>query len=144
MTVPGGSAYPPHVGDVGTEMSKPKVIVLCGSTRFIEIFAVCAWLIERDEGAITLGLHLLPSWYPDVPKDHLAEAEGVKEQLDELHLRKIDLADQVFVVNFDHYLGESTKREVEYAIAKKLPIRWYTHDPIGAKVTAMLLAASNA
>ena len=55
--------------------------------------AVCAWLIERDEGAITMGLHLLPQWYckNEIP-DHLAEHEGVAEKMDELHMRKIDMA----------------------------------------------------
>jgi len=124
-----------------TVATKPKIIVLCGSTRFIELFAVCAWLIERDEGAITMGLHLLPAWYPDVPIDHLAECEGVKEKLDTLHLRKIDLADEIFVVNFLDYIGESTRNEILYAQGLRRPIRWYTHDPIGEKVSAMLLAA---
>lgn len=117
---------------------KPLVIVICGSTRFIELMAVCAWLLERDEGAITIGLHLLPAWYPNVPPDHLAEAEGVKEKLDDLHLRKIDLADFVFVVNRDDYIGESTHREVRYAIDRNVPIRWYTDDPIGKAVEKML------
>lgn len=42
-------------------MKKPKIVTLCGSSRFVGIMAVCAWLIERDEGAITMGLHLLPN-----------------------------------------------------------------------------------
>lgn len=40
-----------------------KVITICGSSRFVDVMAVCAWLLERDERAITLGLHLLPRWY---------------------------------------------------------------------------------
>ncbi|MBQ2440775.1 MAG: hypothetical protein II502_01115, partial [Paludibacteraceae bacterium] len=41
--------------------------------------------------------------------------EGVKEMLDDMHLRKIDLADEIFVINVDGYIGESTKREIAYA-----------------------------
>ena len=108
-------------------MSEPKVIVLCGSTKYVQIMAVAGWLLERDEGAIVLGLHLLPWWYPNIDNipDHLAEAEGVKTQLDELHMRKIDLADEVFVINQHGYIGNSTKREVEYAQSLGLDCRWY-------------------
>ena len=118
------------------DVMKPKVIVLCGSSRFCEIMAVCAWLLERDENAITMGLHLLPWWYAtneEIPS-HLAEHEGVAEQMDELHLRKIDLATEIFVVNVNHYIGDSTRREIEYAKEKGLPIRWFTDDPLGADV----------
>lgn len=122
----------------------PKVVVLCGSSRFVEIMAVCAWLIEKHENAITTGLHLLPSWYAtkDEIPDHLAEVEGVNEQMDELHLRKIDLGHELFVVNFDYYVGTSTRREVDYGIKEMKRIRWFTNDPIGAKVLEILDKAS--
>ncbi len=119
-------------------MNKPKVIVLCGSTKFVQIMAVVGWLLERDEGAIVMGLHLMPWWYPDCPQDHLAEHEGVKDKLDELHMRKIDLADEIYIVNKDHYIGNSTTREIEYAQSKDLTTRWYTDDSIGTKVDEML------
>lgn len=122
--------------------TKPKIVVLSGSSRYVQEMAVCAWLLERDEGAIAMGLHLLPWWYPDCPDNHLAEAEGVAEAMDELHLRKVDLADEMFVVNRDHYIGDSTRREIEYAKAKGIPLRWFTHDPIGTSVTEMAIAAA--
>ena len=116
----------------------PKTITLCGSSRFIDVMAVCAWILERDEQAISLSLHLLPAWYPNVPEHHLAEAEGVAAAMDELHLRKIDLADEIFVVNVDGYIGESTRREIHYAMDHSKKIRWFTHDPVGDRVTGML------
>lgn len=123
------------------ETNKQKVVVLCGSSKFVDIMAVCAWFIERDEKAITMGLHLLPHWYSKEPiPDHLAEFEGVQKEMDALHKRKIDLADEIFVVNSKDYIGESTKSEIEYAQAKGIPIRWYTHDEIGIKVDRMLVA----
>ena len=103
---------------------KPKVVCLCGSSRFTDIMAVVGWLLERDERAITVGLHLLPQWYPDVPEHHLGEAEGVAEQMDVLHLRKIDLADEVFVIDWEGYIGESTNKEIEYAVAKNKSVRF--------------------
>jgi hypothetical protein len=113
-------------------MSAPKIVVLCGSSRFVDIMAVCAWIIERDEKAIAMALHLLPIWYSaDVPDDHLAEHEGVAAAMDELHLRKIDLATEIFVVNRGDYIGISTRREIEHAIALRKPVRWYTSDAVG-------------
>ena len=40
---------------------------------------------------------------------------GTKEMLDDMHLRKIDMADEIFVVNVGGYIGESTRREIAYA-----------------------------
>lgn len=118
-------------------MKKPKIVVLCGSSRFSQILAACAWLIERDEQAITMGLHLPPKCYGvDFPDSHL-----VTSAIDELHLRKIDLADEVFVVNYGNYIGKSTKNEIEYAQSHNVPIRWFQHDDIGTKVKALIAAA---
>jgi hypothetical protein len=88
-----------------------------------------SWMIERDEQKITMGLHLLPHWYPGVASDHQAEAEGIAEQMDELHLRKIDLADEVFVINWDSYVGESTRKEINYALQHEKPIRYLLNEP---------------
>lgn len=116
----------------------PKIVVFCGSSKFCDVMAVCAWLVEKHENAITMGLHLLPYWYTDV-ENHLAEAEGVADQMDELHLRKIDLATEVFVINVNDYIGESTAREIQYAQDKGLKLRWYMTDPIGDEANQMLL-----
>lgn len=114
----------------------PKIVTICGSSRFVDIMAVCAWIIERDEQAIVMSLHLLPWWYSnDLPDDHLAEHEGVADQMDELHLRKIDISDEIFVVNYGDYVGESTTKEIEHAKENGKDIRWFTHDPVGEKVT---------
>ena len=117
---------------------KPKVVTLCGSSRFVDVMAVCAWLIERDEQAIAMGLHLLPHWYPNLPPDHIAEHEGVADAMDALHLRKIDLSDEIFVVNVGQYVGESSGREIEYAKKLGKSIRWFTHDVIGLQVREMI------
>lgn len=101
----------------------PRIVCLCGSTRFIEHFAVLQWQLEK-EGFITLGLHLLPASYPGVTPDHMAETEGIKEQMDELHKRKIDLADEVLVLNIGGYIGESTRSEIDYATRLGKPVRY--------------------
>ena len=40
---------------------------------------------------------------------------GVKEMLDDMHKRKIDMADEIFVINVGGYIGESTRSEIAYA-----------------------------
>lgn len=109
---------------------KPKVIVMCGSSKFVQIMAVAAWILERDELAIVMSLHLLPEWYPDCPADHLAEHEGCAKEMDQLHLRKIDLCDEIFVIDFDDYIGESTANEIKYAQSEGKRIRYFTYDTI--------------
>lgn len=108
--------------------ARPTIVCLCGSSRFVPEMAVIAWALERDEGKITLGLHLLPDNYPGVQADHQAEAEGVAEKMDALHLRKIDLADQVLVVNIGGYIGESTAREVAYAREQGKDVRFLVEE----------------
>jgi len=108
---------------------KPPIITLCGSTRFIEYFAVMAWALEK-KGAIVLGLHFLPESYFKQKKhkgvpDHLAEYEEVAEHFDNLHLRKIDLSDSVYVLNVDGYIGKSTAKEIKYAKKLGLPISYF-------------------
>jgi hypothetical protein len=102
-------------------VTRPPIMCLCGSSRFIEHFAIIAWELEK-EGAIVLGLHYLPPSYPGVPEDHLAEHEGIAARMDELHLRKIDLADRVLVLNIGGYYGTSTRREIAYAQSQGKPV----------------------
>ena len=106
---------------LAAESRLPEVVCICGSTRFIQQMAVIGWTLEK-EGAIVVGLHLLPDDYPGVQADHQAEAEGVKERMDALHLKKIDLADRIFVVNIGGYIGESTSHEIEYAESQGKPV----------------------
>lgn len=107
--------------------NRPKIICLCGSSRYCCEIALKKWELEK-QGHIAIGMHLLPANYTDIPH-HLAEAEGVAHILDEVHLRKIDIADEVFVVNPGGYIGERTKIEIEYAEAQGKPIACL--EPIG-------------
>ena len=123
------------------ETNKPKIVVLCGSSKFVDIMAVAEWFIERDELAITMGLNLLPQWYPDVPADHLAEHEGCAKAMDVLHLRKIDLADEIFVVDWDGYIGDSTSIEIKYAKNAGKNIRYFSKDIVGQNVCKLITTA---
>ncbi|MFG2351880.1 hypothetical protein [Streptomyces phaeochromogenes] len=107
-----------------TTASRPPIVVLCGSTRYWEQLNE-ANAYETAAGRIVLapGCNLKqdhPLWADPV------QAERLKRVLDDLHLRKIDLADEVLVVNPGGYVGASTSREIAYARSVGKPIR-YTH-----------------
>ena len=109
-------------------MSRPKIVCFCGSSRFIVQMAILMWEFEKL-GCISLGLHYLPPQYGQAKGysesyDHLAEMEGVAIDMDELHKRKIDLADEIFVVNVDGYIGSSTRSEIEYAQSHGKPVKY--------------------
>lgn len=100
----------------------PKIVCLCGSTRFAKEFME-AQFRETVAGNIVLTVGCFPR-RDDGSWDRMQVTDEQKVKLDELHLRKIDLADEVFVVNVGGYIGDSTRREVAYAEAKGKPIRW--------------------
>lgn len=104
---------------------KPTVVTLCGSTRFKEAFEQ-AQLYETLSGRIvlTVGGYL----HRDDHVAKLMERDGNKARVDELHLRKIDLSDEILVLNVDDYIGRSTRREIAYAQEHGKRIRWlYPH-----------------
>lgn len=93
-------------------MKQYKTITLCGSTRFKEDYI-------RVQKELTLAGNIVISvgLFGHQGDDEVWE-EGVKEMLDEMHLAKIDMADEIFVINPGGYIGASTKREIAYASAK--------------------------
>jgi hypothetical protein len=107
----------------GEGQTRPKIICLCGSTRFTVEMAAKSWELAK-KGIIALGWNILldGAAFPNGAESHGAEAEGIKEQIDELHKRKIDLADEVFVLNIGGYIGESTRSEINYALAHNKPV----------------------
>jgi len=90
---------------------KPEVVCLCGSTRFMEWFFEAGWQLTLD-GIIVLSVGVCKH-----AEHHGAEAlgENVAEKLDELHWRKIDLSDRILVLNVGGYIGDSTRKEINYA-----------------------------
>lgn len=99
-----------------------RIVCVCGSSRFMDTIAVLQWELEKA-GCIALGMHLLPAGYGAFP-DHQAEAEGVADQMDALHLDKIRMADAVYVVNVGGYIGRSTANEIRFATALGKPIEY--------------------
>lgn len=134
-------------------MDRPRIVCLCGSTRFRESFELVNRL-ETLDGRIVLSVGLYGH------QEGIDMTGPVKAVLDELHLRKIDLADEVVVVNpitrvccacgglaraadatrsgessaccgapirLAPYFGESTRREIDYAKSKGKPVRYWVN-----------------
>lgn len=105
-------------------VERPEIVCLCGSTRFKdEINAVNAKLTLQGKLVISLGVF----GHVDMP-DHDWSTGGTdaKIALDGLHKRKIDLADVVYVVDVDGYVGESTRSEIAYARARGKTVRYHS------------------
>lgn len=102
---------------------RPTIVCLCGSTRFMEAFFDAGWR-ETLAGKIVLSVGVCK--HTDAEGGHGAEMLGpeVVDRLDELHLRKIDLADEVLILNVGGYIGESTRNELDYAAAHGKTIRF--------------------
>jgi hypothetical protein len=102
---------------------RPRIVCLCGSTRFFPKFMETNFH-ETMAGRIVLSV----GFYPHAAEAAHGEGVGItpekKEELDVLHLKKIDLADEIFVINCDGYVGESTTREIVYAMRTGKPVRW--------------------
>jgi hypothetical protein len=103
---------------------KPCIICLCGSTRFTDEMLVKQWELTKS-GYIVLSWCALPaSYFNGGDPAHVGDQEGVKELVDEIHKRKIDLADEVFVINIGGYIGESTRSEINYALKHGKPVKY--------------------
>lgn len=104
--------------NMGSTKTRPTIVTLCGSTRFSEAFRE-ANLRETLAGKIVLSIGC--EWHSD---QALGLTEADKERLDELHLRKIDMSDEVLILNVNGYIGSSTRCELEHAIAHGKRIRF--------------------
>ena len=85
-------------------------ITLCGSTRFKEQFFEAQKRLTL-EGNIVISVGLFGH-----SGDDEVWTEGTKEMLDDMHKRKIYMADEIFVINLGGYIGSSTRSEIEYAM----------------------------
>ena len=102
-----------------------KVITLCGSTRFKEAFMEVQKRLTL-EGNIVISVGLFGhagdnEVWEGLPEDALTKT---KIMLDDMHKRKIDMADEIFVINVGGYIGDSTKSEISYASEHGKTIRY--------------------
>ena len=91
--------------------NKYKIITLCGSIKFKDEFMKVQEKLTLDGNIV-----LTPNFFNGIKKDEIDEK--TKKMLDEMHKQKIDMSDEIYVINVGGYIGESTKNEIEYAKAK--------------------------
>lgn len=104
---------------------KYKVITLCGSTRFKDEFMMAQKRLTL-EGNIVISVGLFGHSGDEEVWENMDEGAltKTKEMLDDMHKRKIDMADEIFVINKNGYIGESTRSEIDYAIAHGKEVRY--------------------
>lgn len=97
-------------------VGKYKVVTLCGSTKFKEEFMQT----QRDltlKGYIVISVGFFGHSKDVEIWENMDEETKIKtkEMLDDIHKRKIDMSDEIFVINVGGYIGDSTKSEIKYA-----------------------------
>jgi hypothetical protein len=95
-----------------------KIITLCGSTKFKDEFIAEQKRLTL-EGNIIISVGLFGH-----SGDNEVWSEKTKPMLDDMHKRKIDLADEIFVINVGGYIGSSTRSEINYAIMTNKPVKY--------------------
>ena len=94
---------------------KPPIVCLCGSTRFKDTWIAYTQRLEMA-GIVVLGV----SHYTQAEGKELSDED--KTNLDELHMRKIDVSDFVLVLNVNGYIGWSTGNEIDHAMCLGKPV----------------------
>lgn len=102
------------------DVPRARVITLCGSTRFKSDFESWNSRLTLD-GNVVISVGVFGHGYHPYHREKYLDPK--KPMLDRLHLQKIDMADEVFVIDPGGYVGESTAREIEYAKATGKPVR---------------------
>lgn len=102
-----------------------NVIILCGSTRFKDEFMEVQKRLTL-EGNIVISVGLFGHSGDNEVWENMDEGTltKTKEMLDDMHKRKIDIADEIFVINVGGYIGSSTRSEIDYAQATGKPVRY--------------------
>ena len=104
---------------------KYPVITLCGSTRFKDQFMEMQKKLTLD-GNIVISVGLFGHSGDSEVWENMDEGTltKTKEMLDDIHKRKIDMSDEIFVINVGGYIGDSTRSEIEYALAHGKNVRY--------------------
>ena len=97
-----------------------KVITLCGSTKFKNEF------LKAQKELTLMGYIVISVGLFGHSGDNEVWEDGIKEMLDDMHKRKIDMSDAIMVIDIDGYIGESTKKEMEYAKNQGKSIFFYS------------------
>ena len=123
--VEGIRRYDLHRAAEAEKPTEPRVVCICGSTRFMAEMAEEAVRLTLS-GCIVVG----PVKTPRELWARPAGAEALKVGLDALHKAKIRMADEVFVVAPGGYIGDSTWSEIVYAEQLGKPVTYSSPEAI--------------
>jgi uroporphyrinogen-III decarboxylase len=110
-------------------IGKYPVITLCGSTRFKDAY------LEAQKRLTLAGNIVISVGLFGHSGDDEVWTEGTKEMLDDMHKRKIDMADGIYVINVGGYIGQSTRSEIEYARSKGKTIEYLEENTFSDKLS---------
>lgn len=94
-----------------------KTICLCGSTRFKKEFMEVRNRLTKA-GYVVLG----PEVFSHADGEDITDFEKIV--LDDMHIQKITMSDEIFIINVNGYIGDSTRREIQYASSLNIPIKY--------------------
>lgn len=109
--------------DFLTDLERPAIITLCGSTRFYEEFTRANYELTKA-GAMVLTVGFFMHVADTVHGEGYGVTPAEKVALDVLHKRKISLSDSIYVINVGGYIGDSTRSEIDYAMVCGVPVYW--------------------
>ena len=105
---------------------RPRIVCLCGSTKFWKVFEVASFQETAIHGRIVLSIGAASGTdeerFGNLPKP---DYEAIKQELDELHRYKILMADDVLILNVNDYIGDSTRSELAFARSHSKRVRWW-------------------
>ncbi len=104
-----------------------KIITLCGSTKFKNEFKKVEAILAL-EGNVVLSLNFFEQ------SENIQLTEEQFSVLEKVHQRKLEMCDEVFVIDVNNYIGESTKSEINFAKEKNKPIRYYSEEILNLKL----------
>lgn len=92
-------------------MNRYNIITLCGSIKFKDEF-----LKVQEKLTLEGNIVFTPNFFNNIKKEEITKE--LKKMLDEMHKQKIDMSDEIYIINVGGYIGDSTKSEIEYAKSK--------------------------
>ncbi|MFT4413680.1 hypothetical protein ACLM5H_07460 [Fredinandcohnia humi] len=102
-----------------------KVITLCGSTKFKNEF-------EKANAFLTLQGHIVLSVGFFEQSEGIEVTKEQEELFGKIHIEKINMSDEIFVIDVNGYIGNSTRKEIEYAHQHGKPVRYYSESEISS------------
>ena len=98
-------------------MKRYNIITLCGSIKFKDEF-----LKVQEKLTLEGNIVFTPNFFNNIKKEEITKER--KKMLDEMHKQKIDMSDEIYIINVGGYIGDSTKSEIEYAKSKRKKVSY--------------------